>query len=113
MATFSKQFLSGSTSGRPIQVAATSTPGTTIHQADASDIDEIWLFAVLRTGSSVLLTIEFGGTGNGDLITVQLANNSEPQAIVTGQPLTNSLTVAAFAGTTNVVNVYGFVNRIT
>ncbi len=33
MATYSKVLLSGSTNGKQIKVAATATPGTTIHTA--------------------------------------------------------------------------------
>jgi hypothetical protein len=47
MATFSKVLLSGSTNGASVLVAATSTPGTTIHTAvsGTSSLDEIWLYA--------------------------------------------------------------------
>ena len=111
---YEKQILSGSTNGRPIAVAATSTPGTTIHTAvsGTDDIDEVWLYALNTSTSAVKLTIEFGGTGTSDKIEVTLAPG-RPTAIVNGIPLQNSLVVRAFAGTTNVINVYGFVNRIS
>ena len=43
MATFTKTLLSGSTNGKAILVAATATPGTTIHTAVAgtSSLDEM------------------------------------------------------------------------
>ena len=52
MATYSKQLLSGSTNGKGIKIANTST---TVHTAVAgtSDIDEIWLYAVNSSGSDV------------------------------------------------------------
>ena len=43
--TITKTLLSGSTNGRQIKVAATATPGTTIHTATntAGQMDEVWL----------------------------------------------------------------------
>ena len=50
MATYTKRLLSGSTNGRPIKVAATATPGTTIHTAvtGTTDFDEVWIYNVLQ-----------------------------------------------------------------
>ncbi len=56
--TFNKFKLSGSTDGKQIKVAAASSPGTTIHTADPTALDEIWIYAVNSSGSSVKLTIE-------------------------------------------------------
>jgi hypothetical protein len=119
MATFSKQILSGSTNGRGILVAATSTPGTTIHATgtSATILDEIWLYAHNTSAATVKLTIEYGGTGTGDLIefTVPAENGLYP--IATGLILRGTgsaaTTIAAFAATTNVLNLFGYVNRIT
>lgn len=69
MATYSRILLSGSTSGREIPVAATSTPGTTIHTAisGATGFDEIYLWASNVTTAAATLTIEWGGvTDPGD-----------------------------------------------
>jgi hypothetical protein len=114
MATFSKHILSGSTNGRNILVAATATPGTLIHTADASALDEIWIYATNTSSSNVVLTLEFGGTsGPGDLIEKTIPAEDGFKLIVPGLILTNSLIVRAFAGTTNVININGFVNRIS
>lgn len=112
MAVFTKQFLSGSTNGRPIQVVQTATAGDTIHIAHASAKDEIWLYAVNRSGSPVLLTIEFGGVTTGDTITTTLTAGTGPLLVIPGSVLTNSLVVRAFADVTNVVSIFGWVNRI-
>ncbi len=60
MATFSKIKLSGSTNGRGIAVAATSTLGTTIHATgtSASVLDEVWLYAANIHSSAVTLTAQ-------------------------------------------------------
>lgn len=118
MASFSKRALSGSTSGMPIKVAATATAGTTIHTAVAGTTegtyDEIWLYAYNSHTAAVELTIEYGGaTAPDQNIKVTLASKSGLSLIVPGLILQNGLTVAAFAGTANVVTISGWVNRIT
>ena len=114
MATYSKEFLSGSTNGRMIKVAATATAGTTIHTAHATSKDEIWLYAVNSDTTARKLTIEYGGTSSPD-DTIELT--IQPEAglvlIVPGLILSNSLVVRAFCATANVVLVGGYVNRIT
>ena len=113
MATFAKQFLSGSTDGRAISVVATATPGTTIHTADASAKDEIWLWATNTDPVAQKLTIEWGGVVIGDLIEFTVPAEDGAFLIIPGWILSNSLVMAAFAATTVVINVAGYVNRIT
>lgn len=116
MSTVSKQFLSGSTNGQPIKVVATATAGTLIHTAVAGtvDMDELWLYAVNTDSTTIKLTIELGGTTAPDnLIEVSLTGESGLVLVVPGLPINNSLAVRAFAGSANLLNVVGFVNRIT
>jgi hypothetical protein len=115
MATFTKTLLSGSTNGRPVKVAATGTPGTTIHTAvsGTSSIDEIWLWAQNTDTSDRKLTIEFGGTTSpDDLFEVTIPAESGLMNVVPGLPLNNGLVVKAFAASANVVTLSGYVNRI-
>jgi hypothetical protein len=105
--------LSGSSNGRNIKIAATATAGTLIHTASASDLDEIWIYATNSSTSNVKLTIEFGGvTDADDLIEKTIPAEDGFKLIIPGLLLTNSLVVRAFAATTNVININGFVNRI-
>jgi hypothetical protein len=120
MATYSKVHLSGSTGGQPILVAATSTAGTTIHTTgtSTSDLDEIWLYANNTSSSGVKLTIEYGGTTSpNNLIELTIAAETGLVLVIPGLLLsgdgTSGRAVKAFAGTTNVVNVTGYVNRIS
>jgi len=114
MATFTKQLLSACTDGRPILIAATGSAGTTVHTAHASSTDEIWLWASNTASTSKKLTIELGGTSDpDDQIEVGIPAESGLVLVLPGLLLTNSLVVKAFSATTNVVNVVGFVNRIT
>ena len=113
-----KRKLSGSTDGRQIKVAATSTAGTTVHTAvagtTAGTFDEIWLYAQNNHTAAVTLTIEFGGTSSpDDLIIVTLASKSGLVPILPGLILQNGAVVRAFAGTANVVCISGWVNSMT
>jgi hypothetical protein len=119
MATFSKIALSGSTDGKLIQVAATSSAGTTIHtgSATATTFDEIWLYAVNSDTSARKLTIEWGGTSSpADLIEQTIPAESGLFLIVAGLVIKGNaspLVVRAFCATSSVVNIAGYVNRIT
>lgn len=118
MATITKSALSGSTSGRGIVIAATATEGTLIHTAVAGEsagvYDEIWLYAQNIHSANVVLTVEFGGTtAVGDTIKATIAFQAGLVPIVPGFPLQNGCVVRAFAGAANVIEVFGFVNKIT
>jgi hypothetical protein len=119
MAAFQKQKLTGSTNGRAIKVAATATPGTLVHTSVAGTTqgtyDEIWLYATNSSASAVVLTIEFGGTTSpDDLVKISIPpTGAGLVCVLPGLVLQNATVVRAFAGTTNVVMVSGFVNAIT
>jgi hypothetical protein len=115
MATVTRIPLSGSTSGRNIIVAATATPGTTIHTAvnTAGSIDEIWLWVTNTSSSPVKLTLENGGTTSpNDLIEQTIDAESGLMLILPGTVLNTGVILRAFAGTTNVLNITGYANRI-
>jgi hypothetical protein len=116
VASFSKVLLSGSTNGLAIVVAATASPGTTIHTAinNTTDLDEIWLWAVNTSATDSKLTIQYGGTtvATNDIeFTVKAEDGLK--IVLPGTLLNNTLIVKAFADVTNVVNLYGYINRIT
>ena len=118
MATVVKRKLSESTDGKAIKIAATSTAGTAIHTAvagtTAGTFDEIWLWAFNSHTLDVVLTIEFGGADAPDqniIVTIPFKSGLIP--VVPGFILQNGATVKAFAATTNVITITGFVNAIT
>ena len=120
MATFSKQLLLGSSQGKGIKVAATASTGTTIHATGTSSSiqDELWLWCVNSSTSAVKLTIQYGGTTSPDNdIEVTVPGEAGLMTVIPGLPITGTgaaaTTVYAFAGTANVLVIYGFVNRIT
>jgi hypothetical protein len=120
MATFTKVALSGSTQGKAIKVAATASTGTTIHATGTSStiIDEVWLYAYNSSTGPVSLTIQFGGTTAVDNdIKIDIPPTSGLTLVVPGLILTGTgaaaNTVAAFAGTADVITLSGYVNRIS
>lgn len=118
MATFTKQILSGSTYGKGIKIGATSSTGTLIHttSATSSDIDEIWLYAYNSSVNYETLTIQFGGTASPDNdIKIELLPSAGLTLIIPGLILTgtSSISTYAYATTTNVITISGYVNRIS
>lgn len=120
MATYSKTILSGSTDGKAIKVGATATPGTTIHTGSSTNttLHEVWLYATNTDTTARKLTIEWGGTASpDDLIEITIPAESglvlvAPGLLIKGNS-TSALVVSAFAATTNVITVHGYVNVIT
>lgn len=113
---------SGSTQGQGIKIAATATPGTTIHTTGTSATiqDEIRLYFYNSHTADVVVTVEFGGATAPDqniVLTVPFKSGlvrciPASDLILTGNGSV-ALTVKAFAGTTNVVIAYGCVYRMT
>lgn len=117
MATFSRILLSGSTSGQPIKVAATATPGTLIHTAVAGAVsfDEIYLWVTNTDTVTRTVTIQWGGVTDPDNLiakTVSLGASSPPFPIITGINLNGGLIVRAFASSANVLLISGYCNQI-
>lgn len=118
MAVYSKTILSGSTDGKAVLVAATATPGTLIHTGSTTTttLHEVWLYAVNTSASDVKLTVEWGDATapNGNIEYTVKAENGlyliVPGLLLKGNA--TALTVRAFAATTNVISVHGYVNVI-
>lgn len=119
MATYNKIVLSGSTDGRGVLISGTTSGGAnTVHTASstATVFDEIWLYAQNTDTTARKLTVEWGGTGAGDQIEITIPAESGLTLIAPGLVMKGNATplvVKAFAATTNVVAVYGYVNRIS
>ena len=112
--TFTKIVLSGSTDGKQIAISSTDSPGTTIHTAHATSLDEVWLYAVNTNATASKLTVQFGSTTSpNDNIEVTVPGESGYLLAVPGLILTGGLVVKAFGGTASHLNCHGFVNRIT
>lgn len=113
MASFSKEFLSGSTNGRGVKVAASSSPGTLLHTGHATAKDEVWLFATNTDTVDRDITIQFGGTTSPDDHVKHTIPAGQQILVCSGLLISNSLVVRAFGSAANVIAVHGFVNRIS
>jgi hypothetical protein len=113
--TITKIPFSGSTHGRGVKVAATSSAGTTIHTATSSttDCDVITIYAYNSSASAVNLTLQWGGTTSvDDDIKLSIPATSGLTLVVPDLVLRNSLVVKAYAGTADVITLHGSVNRV-
>ena len=104
--------LSGGTDGKPIAVAATTTPGTTIHTPSTTspDIEFVTLWAVNKNTASAIrtLTMEWGGTAAGQTWTIQLAPNRGMVLIADRLPITGAANlIRAYADVANEVLIQG------
>ena len=119
MATYSRMGLSGTTNGRTLNVTATAggASSQTIHTAvtGTSSWDEIYIWASNASAVVATLTIEWGGTSDpNDLIckALSIPANSPPIPGVTGEVLQNGILCKVFSGTSGVINITGYINRI-
>lgn len=116
MATFTKDKLSGSTNGKAIKISGTATgSANTIHTAvsGTSSWDEVWIYAQNTSAATVKLTIEWGETTAPDgNIEVGVTGESGLLLVIPGLLIQNGLLVKAFAGTTNVITLHGYIHRI-
>jgi hypothetical protein len=113
---YKKRKLSASDGGRGIKVAATASPGTLIHtglsSVAANEWDEVWLRAVNTSGSGVKLTIQWGGTTDpDDSVEITIPAESGFTEVIPGHVVQNGKEIRAFAATTNVIVIHGYVNR--
>jgi len=114
MATITKEFLSGTPgTGRPIKVAATSTPGTTLHTGHATAKDEVNIWLTNTDTVARLVTVEFGGVSAPDDHIKVTVPAGESVLAVPGVPISGGLLVKAYAAAANVITAWGYVNRIS
>lgn len=118
MALSSPTFSGSAGGGRPVKIAATSTPGTTIHDTGTSSTiqDEIWAWAFNTDTTDRKLTVEFGGTTSpDDTIEMTIPAESGLVPILVGNRLSGTggaaRSVKAFAATANVIGVIANINR--
>ena len=109
--------LSGSTNGRPIPVAATSSPGTALHTVSTATgvIEEVYL-DLFNTATAIRqITVECGGTATGNHMVVNMPAQAGPFRVLAGVRFVGATgqIIAAFATATGGVGAIGAVNRAT
>jgi hypothetical protein len=118
--TYSKFPLSGaSNTTRQILVSGTTSGSATlIHSSVASitsaSLDEVYLYAYNESTSSNQLSILWGGTTEPDDVTrYTIPSQNGRTLVVDGKLLYNGLSISAYAFSSNMITIDGFVNRIT
>jgi hypothetical protein len=106
---------SGSTNGRPIAVAGTSSgAATTLHTCTAAsnEIDVVTVHGTNVDSAAVDITIQLGGTSTSDQSTVQqLAAKRGYSLLVDRARLNGGVVVSAFASSANKINCIVTVDR--
>lgn len=127
MATFSKIALSASTNGMAIPIptyAGAGNPATLVHTAHATALDEIWLWVVAYSNTTVLCGVQWGQNVATKEIVVPITYSvpnpaqwnqalSGAYLIVPGLILSGGLTVRLYCSVGTSLVCYGYVNRIT
>jgi hypothetical protein len=115
MPTITKHQLSGSTDGKQIAVTGTTTGASvTVHTATstANTVDEVTITASNISASAVDLTLEIGGTTAAEQRVIEIPAKSMVTVVDRDLVLDNGAVINAFAGTADVINLAGAVNRI-
>ena len=126
MATFSKEYLSTSALGEPtLSTSTTAGSPTPIHMTGTSATveDEVWLYCSNSHSADVELILFFGyATGSvptapADTLYQTITTKAGmtlviPGIVMTGNGSTGTV-VSAYDATGSVLNLWGYVNRIT
>ena len=113
MATYTKQFLSASSLGKPIEISAVASPGTTIHEATATgNFDEIHLYAWNQGTASMILNLEWGGTASANRLQMTITPNDFPYLVAPGWPIGSTDAVKAYGTATGRLFICGYANRV-
>ena len=117
--TYTRHPLSGSTNGRPIEVATIASPGTTLHTVQATGTDareEVHLYVANRSTATEAVTIELGGTATTDQIMTHIPAQAGFDLVIPGISFTatTSIVRAFTTGTaTDAITIAGWANRAT
>lgn len=114
MQTFTKAMISTSTNGGGTLITgSTSLTSTVIHTTPAgiSSMDEVWLYAYNQITSGVVMTLEWGTTG--DMIINSIPPKVGRFLLTDGRLMNNGWSVKAYSSSTSGIYIDGFVNRIS
>lgn len=113
MATYTREPLSGSTSGTPLAVTSTDSAGAaTIHTCDTNKY-ELYLFASNKTTAAVELFTELGDTVSPVIQSIGARAGLVP--VLPGSFLTGNKVVRCYCSTvsTSALAVSGWANKIS
>jgi len=113
MATYTKVILSETSNGEALGIPNTASPGTVVHTSSSTsgDLDEIWIWVTNKDVSNNVVTVEFGGSNEGNRIQEKV-EPSKTILIIPGIPLVNGANVKIYSDSGN-ISAFGYVNRRT
>jgi hypothetical protein len=109
-------YLSASTNGRPIAIAAVASPGTPLHVANANNtitqFDEVWILVSNVDTAAHTLKLQWGGTSAGDEIDIPVQPG---QTVIAagGWRINNGLTIRGYTDSASKLNCVGWVNNLS
>lgn len=112
-ATYQRFPLSASTNYLPINIAATTSASPTLlHEADAVNADEVWIQAYNYSANDALLHVMLGGGSAHQILSLPVLSQRGLITVLPGYTVTAGVDISAYADSTNIISVLGFVNRI-
>lgn len=102
------------TNGRPIAIAATGSPGTTLHTATntSGEVDQVSVYVTNVDSVVREVTLELGGTSTSDTLKVTIPAKTGHVLVLDGARYTGGVVIRAYcAGAANVVNATVIVDR--
>ena len=104
---------SGSSDGQLIAIAATSTPGTTLHDSVIGTVhlDEVFIYICNTTAADITVTLEIEGTAAANQVTDTIPSKSGFVLVLPGMRCRNTTDIDCFASATG-CNALVLVNRI-
>lgn len=123
MATWSRSGLSASTSGKPISITSTSSPGTLLHLVSTATgtKDTIYLSIYNYATTPSIFSLEFGGTTSDATIVGTLPPQDAFYGLINGQTFVGATATGAdgapfirlYATGAGRVSAFGYVDRAT
>lgn len=114
MSTIVRVPLSAAPDGQPICIAKVATLGNAVHSAaGGSTLDYITLRACNNATTQQLLTMEKGGTADGKVTKVNIPAQVGWVTVLDRALIGSSLVLTAFAASSSVINLDGFVDRVS
>ncbi len=116
MATITKRVLSASIDGQPVGISATAAKVVHTGSSLTNVLDEVYMWAQCSSTADVSINVEIGASASHAFGVTVLAKGEGAQVILPGIPIQGAATPIAIsvqASSSGVINIIGFVNRIS
>lgn len=112
--------ISGSSFGEAVLVSTTATTGVIVHQASTgatNTMDEVWLTGCNSASATHVVYLAVAGSTVPMAMPVDPLTSNSPVRVLAGDLIKSSTlaakTILAYGTTSNVIALYGYVNRIS